>query len=509
MKESKELIFFVCVAFCLLVPNRSMAQATSLFFENDSIDKYIQQAIENWQIPGIAVCIIKDGEILLQKGYGVRDWETKNKVDEQTIFPIASVTKTFTGTLFATMEAENKISLNDLVKKWLPWLTMKDKLYEQQITLTDVLSHRSGWKTFQGDFLNTETTLDYATMINLFSKIPPAYPIRTRFGYSNFGFMIAGECVKNITGLNWNEYLHNRFLIPLEMKRTLVFEKDIIIDTNKVTGHTVINDSLIVLAPHKIEPFSHGGIYASIKDLGIWVKVLLNKGSFENKNIIPESAIEKMWQSNTIIGKSKAADRELYFKTYGLGWEIFQYQNIEVMQHNGAYAGTLTSMALIPRLNLGIVILTNQDNHLLHETLKWQIIDASLQRNAPDYTFSNIERQKKRNAENNTQIKEDRAERENFSINMDFIVGTYFCDYYGKAYIQKRGNEYVLSLEHHPQLQGVFSIFKKDMLTCTYNQPMFGTVQFPFVFENNRVKSFKLFVDGFVETDGYEFRKLK
>lgn len=508
MKELLKLKFFVCVAFCFLIANKSMAQGTS-FFENDSIDKYIQQAIENWQIPGVAVCIVKDGKILLQKGYGVRDWITKSKVDEQTIFPIASVTKTFTGTLFATMEADGKISLNDLVKKRLPSFSMKDKIYEEQITLTDVLSHRSGWKTFQGDFINTETNLDYSSMINLFGKQTPTYPIRTRFGYSNFGFMIAGECVKNITGLNWNEYLQNRFLIPLEMKRTIVFEKEIINDTNKVSCHTLVNDSLIVLAPHKIEPFSHGGIYASIKDLGIWMKVLLNKGSIGNKNIIPESAIEKMWQSNTIVGKSKAADRELYFKTYGLGWEIFQYQNVEVMQHNGAYAGTLTSLALIPRLNLGIAILTNQDNHLLHETLKWQIIDASLQRNAPNYTLSNIERQKKRNAVNKTQPKENNNEIENFSINMDFIVGTYYCDYYGKAFIKKQGNEYVLSLEHHPQLQGKFSILKKDKLTCTYNQPMFGTVQFPFVLDNNRVKSFKLFVDGFVESDGYEFKKLK
>ena len=293
MKELIKLKIFVLVAFCFLITNKSLAQGISIF-ENDSIDKYIQQAIENWQIPGVAICIVKDGKILLQKVYGVRDWKTKSIADEQTIFPIASVTKTFTGTLFASMEADGKISLNDLVKKWLPQFTMKDKLYEQQITLTDVLSHRSGWKTFQGDFINSETNLDYSSMINLFSKQTPAYPIRTRFGYSNFGFMIAGECVKNITGLNWNEYLYNRFLIPLGMKRTIVFEKDIIDDTNKVSCHTLNNDSLIVLAPHKVEPYSHGGIYASIEDLGIWMKVLLNKGNIGNKNIIPESAIENV-----------------------------------------------------------------------------------------------------------------------------------------------------------------------------------------------------------------------
>lgn len=504
----KRIIVVKILLILFLIHIDSQAQEIPIL-TNDSLDKYVEQAMTGWQIPGVAVCIVKDGNILFQKAYGVRNWTTKNKVDEQTAFPLASVTKTFTGTLFATMEAEGKMSLNDVVKEWLPQFKMNNKLYEQQITLTDVLSHRSGWKTFQGDLINTETNLNYSSMIDLFGKQTPAYPIRTRFGYSNFGFMIAGECVKNITGEDWNTYLHNRLLLPLGMNRTFVFENEIRDDTNKVSGHTSVNDSLIVLAPHKIEPFSHGGIYASINDLGIWMKVLLNKGSLKNRRIIPENAIEKMWLSNTIVGKSKAADRELYFKTYGLGWEILQYQNTEVMQHNGAYAGALTSLTLIPKLNLGIAILTNQDNHLLHETLKWQIIDASLQRNVPNYTLSNIERQKKRKVETSIHTKEGKTVVEKFAVNLDAIVGTYICDSYGKALIKKQGNEYVLSLEHHPQLQGTFSMYQKDKLTCTYNHPMFGKVQFPFGIERNVVKSFTLFVDDFIEADGYEFRKVQ
>ncbi len=133
--------------YCSLLNGLS---AQEIRVSTDSIDKYVQQALEGWQLPGVAVCIVKEGKILLQKGYGVSNWETKNKVDEHTVFPIASISKTFTGTLFATLEAEGKISLNDPVKRWLPEFTMKDKIYENQITLADVLSHRSGWRTFQG-----------------------------------------------------------------------------------------------------------------------------------------------------------------------------------------------------------------------------------------------------------------------------------------------------------------------------------------------------------------------
>lgn len=502
-----KLRLFLSFLICFLAL-RINAQEINLF-SNDSLDRYIQKALIEWKIPGVAVYIVKDGKIILQKGYGVSNWGTNSKVDEQTIFPIASISKTFTGTLFATLEAENKVSLNDLVKKWLPTFSMKDKLYEQQITLIDILSHRSGWKTFQGDFINTESSLTYSIMIQKFAQMQPTYPIRSKFGYSNFGFIIAGECIKNITQQDFNNYLKKRFLIPLGMSRTFVFESEIKNEKNIAIGHTLINDSIKILPPDKIEPYSHGGIFASIQDLGIWVNTLLNKGNWNGYNVIPENAINKMWQSNTIIGKSRSADREMYLKTYGLGWEIIQYQNKEIMQHNGAYSGALTSLTLVPSLQLGIVILTNQDHHNLQETLKWQVIDAILQKDAPNYTLDAIEWQRKKEKENTNSNREKDEEVENFIVSLDAILGTYNCDYYGKATIKKEDDNYILTLEHHPQLEGILTLYKKYQLTCQYNHPMFGKTQFPFLIENNQVKGFTLFVDDFVEAGGYEFSKIE
>jgi CubicO group peptidase (beta-lactamase class C family) len=497
----------IIIFYVLQVGTKSHAQEIPLL-TNDSLDKYVEQALSTWQIPGIAISIVKDGKVLVEKGYGVIDRQTNRPINNQTAFPLASISKTFTGTLFATMEAEGHLSLNDLVKKWLPTFHMDDKLYEQQITLADVLSHRSGWKTFQGDLLNTESSLTYGKMIQLFGKQTPAYPLRTKFGYSNFGFIIAGECVNSIRQKTWNEYLNSRLLLPLGMTRTLVFANEIRNDNNLVKGHTVINDSLKILPPDKIEPFSHGGMYASIENLSIWMQVLLNKGTLGTKSIIPENAISKMWQSHTIIGESRAADRELYFKTYGIGWEIMHYRNTKVIHHNGAYSGALTSLALVPGLNLGISILTNQDSHMLHETLKWQIIDAFMQRMSPNYTLAAIERQSKRRAENMLIFNGEKHKKENFATSMDAIAGTYFCENYGKAFIRQEGNEFKLSLEHHPELSGTFSLYQADKLTCSYNHPMFGIVQIPFIIENDRAKSFTLFVDGFVEDNGYEFKRL-
>jgi hypothetical protein len=291
------------------------------------------------------------------------------------------------------------------------------------------------------------------------------------------------------------------------MNRTFTFKNEIDSELNIASGHTLENDKVKVMPQDKIEPFSHGGIFSSIEDMGIWVSTLLNKGNHDGKNIIPESAINKMWLSQTIIGKARAADRELYFKTYGLGWEIIQYQNLEIMQHLGAYSGALTSLTIVPGLNLGIVVLTNQDTHALQETLKWQVIDACLNKQAPNYTLAAIDRQKKRNMESQNQTKSSGVAVENFSIPLDAIIGTYNCEYYGKCYIKMENGEYVLTFEHHPNLKGTFSCFNKSQLTCSYNHPMFGQRQFPFSVENGKVKSFTLFMDDFVEADGYEFVK--
>ncbi len=498
----RKIVFLYC---SVLLASQLYAQTPALL-QTDSLQRYIQTAMNAWRIPAVAVCIVKDGRIVHQQAYGIANLRTKKPVNTQTVFPIASISKTFTGTLFATMEADKLISLNDHVTKWLPDFRMKDSLYSQELILADILSHRSGWKTFQGDLINTESDLDYPKMIQLFSQQKPAYPLRTRFGYSNFGFMIAGETVKSITGRSWNTYLHQRLLAPLGMHRTFVDANLIMQDQNKAAGHSFVADSLVALTEDKIEPFGHGGMYASIEDLGKWMQVLLNKGKGADGQVIPESALEKMWTSHTIIGKSRAADRQQYFKTYGIGWEIMQYHDQEIMQHNGAYSGALTSLTVIPSMQLGVVILTNQDNHILQETLKWQIIDAYLKREMPDYTKQQIERQAARKKSSNQQ--ESAPLSEAFAIDMQQIVGDYFCAGYGKASIRFQAGQYVLKLEHHPALSGVLTEMGKEQLLCTYNHPMFGKMPFRFKLKEGKVQSFELLVDPFVEADPYLFNKV-
>ncbi|AHM60541.1 beta-lactamase [Flammeovirgaceae bacterium 311] len=210
--------------------------------------------MQAWKIPGVAVCIVKDGKVIHQKGYGLTQLGNDEKVSEQTLFPIASVSKQFIGAALATLEAQGKVSLDDKLEKWLPEFEMKDKDYQRQIILADLLSHRSGWKTFQGDLLNTESSMDVPAMLQKFGQITPAYPIRTRFGYSNFGYLLAGETIKPIYGKDWRYFLQATIFDPLNMRRTLIHADAINKASDIVSDHTLKKNQVVVLPAGKPDP---------------------------------------------------------------------------------------------------------------------------------------------------------------------------------------------------------------------------------------------------------------
>ncbi len=509
LKKMKHLILSTsCLLLQLvLIQGRCLAQTPD--FVKDSLDAYVSRAMKTWQIPGVAICIVKDGQIVHQKAYGIKRWGEPSKVDEHTVFPVASITKTFIGTALVSLEAEKQVKLDQVLAELLPSFQMENKSYRTQITVADVLSHRSGWRTFQGDLLNTESSLSEEQMLHKFALLEPVFPIRTRFGYSNFGYMLAGKAIKTVSGHEWGPYLQTRFFEPLGMKRTLTQVQAIQTETNRVKLHA-IKDQQVQVLDDEINPQAFGGIYASASDLGIWMKTLLEKGKIQERQLISEAAIQKMWTSHTIIGKDFAADRNPYLKTYGLGWEIMQYHNHEIVQHNGAYAGTLTCIGLIPSLRLGIVVLTNQDGHMLHEALKWQVFDAYLGKKAPDYVQNIVERRQKRKlAAAANSMEPPKALPTPLETGMDALLGVYENKVYGSVFIEKQQGLYILRLEHHPKLRAELTPNSTTTLTCTYNHPMFGKTKLPVDIVEGRVKGFTLFVDAFVEAEGYHFRKVK
>src|SRR5262245_45240663 len=215
--------------FCivlLLCGQQLFAQSDSLpTFVRDSLDQYVNRALSEWEIPGVAVCGVKNGKVVLMKGYGVKDYDTRDKVDENTLFMIGSNTKAFTATALAMLDADKKLSLDDNVTKWIPEFKLDNKAAGEQAIIRDLLCHRIGFRTFQGDFTYWTSDLTRKQVIEKMGHIKATYPFRTTWGYTNAAFVTAGEIIPKVAGVQWEDFLKSRIFDPLEMKNTLALSK--------------------------------------------------------------------------------------------------------------------------------------------------------------------------------------------------------------------------------------------------------------------------------------------
>lgn len=202
----------------MLLTTGSFAQGNR--FIADSLDNYIKTGMKDWQIPGLAIAIVKDGKLVYSKGFGERDRTTHEKVDENTLFMIASNSKLFTGTSLAQLEYNQKLSLNDKVTKYFPDFQLYDKNSTELVTIKDMLSHRLGTKTFQGDFTFWDGNLSRSQIMQRMRTLKPVGLFRQDFGYCNSCFLTAGEIIPKVSGKPWEVYVYDSILQPLGMTNT-------------------------------------------------------------------------------------------------------------------------------------------------------------------------------------------------------------------------------------------------------------------------------------------------
>ena len=204
--------FLVLIFNCYFLPAQS---ANEPAFIRDSLDIYIQKGLKDWNLPGLAVVIVKDGKVVWMKGYGVRDIETKKPVDENTLFMIASNTKLFTASALALLETQKKISLNDPITKYFPSYRLYDSTSTKLVTVRDMLSHHIGTKTFEGDFTFWNTSLGRDEIMFRMRYLKPPFHFRQEFGYCNSCFLTAGQVIQAVTGNTWEQFVQTNFLTPL------------------------------------------------------------------------------------------------------------------------------------------------------------------------------------------------------------------------------------------------------------------------------------------------------
>ncbi len=481
-------------------------------FITDSLDTYVERELARWQVPGAAVCIVKDGEVVLQRGYGVREFGQPGKVDENTLFMIGSNTKAFTATAVAMLAEEDKCSLDDPVKKWVPAFTMTDPWVEEHATLTDILSHRMGMETFQGDFMIFDSDLSSTGIIQKIGALTPEHGFRTTWGYYNTGYVLAGEAIEAISGTSWADFMRQRFFRPLGMDRSLALSSEIAGADNACAAHTLVDGELRVIDYGVIDPAAPAGsISSSVSDMSRWVLAQLQMGLYKEEAIIPASAIEATRTPRSIMGPGNHPFNRSNFTLYGLGWELQDYEGTAIVSHTGGIHGFVTAVMLLPAEQLGIVVLTNTDQNAFYEALKWEITDAFLGLPYRDYSKLYHSFLSMQNSLKDRQIaawRDSVAQQPALPLPLRTYAGTYRHEVYGATTLKTADDHLVLTFEHHPQLEAKLQYLGNHRFLATYNQPLYGVQVFPFEVEGDRVRGFTLKVSNFIEKGTYWFERV-
>ena len=501
--------FFILVISFLTGIIQVLAQTPS--FVSDSLDVYIERSIREWQIPGAAVLVVKDGNVVVEKGYGYLEEGKPEKVDENTLFMIASNTKAFTGTALAMLENEGKCSLDDQVRKYLPDFKMKDPWVASHLTLADAMSHRIGLETFQGDFMYWGSDLSRDEVIEKFGMLTPVYEFRYHWGYCNAGFVIAGKCLEEISGQAWDQFVRDRIISPLQMNRTLALTSETGSASNISSAHTLVGGELQVIPRAQIDNLAPAAsISSSVHDLSHWVIALLDSGRYDGRQVIPVQAIKRAQTAQSIIRPARHPFNAAHFSLYGMGWDLMDYEGREIISHTGGTDGFVTSVTLVPDEHLGVVVLTNTDMNGFYQSLKWEIIDSYLglpYRNYNRFYADRLLANFKEQWQTEAAWQDSVSLKLPASVRLSKFEGTYKNEIYGTATLKMTGDHLEMALEHHPDLTAKLEHISGDRFLCTYSQPLWGIKVFPFVVENGKVKSFTLSVSDFLEFTTYNFVK--
>lgn len=365
---------FLSAAICVALFGTRSAMAEDRFADMDS---YIREAMPKWAVPGLAIAVVKDGELVLARGYGICELNQDRQVTADTVFPIASCTKSFTAACVAMLVDEGKLAWDDPIRKHLPNFRVADPYVTEHLTIRDVLCHRTG--LVRGDLLSMTGAFTRDEMLQRVQFLEQATPFRGKFTYHNVMFAVLGEIIEKESGLDWHAFVAKRILEPLGMNSTVTDRSTAsadrlamrhrFYDTELAPLRTPLDDRLTAEA---------GTIHSTVSDMAKWLRFQLREGEHNGQQLIAKKTLRELHSLQHSIPVQWTPDSNVYrarFVGLGFGWFVRDYRGRKLVQHGGAWGA---DMNLVPEENLGIVVLSNRDWNSLVWMLSYDIIDSYL-----------------------------------------------------------------------------------------------------------------------------------
>ena len=449
MKNANRQIFSIFVSVLLFA---DIVTANTQPLTSADIDNLVNRTIKTFDVPGIAVGVIKDNKVILAKGYGVRSITTGLPVDDNTLFGIASNSKAFTVAALGILVDEGKLSWNSKVCDIIPEFRLYNPYVTEDFTIRDMLTHRSGLGLGAGDLMLWPGPTDFTRKDVIYNLrfLKQVSDFRTKYDYDNLMYIVAGEVVQRVSGMTWEDFVKTRIMDPLGMTSSAP-SFDLLKDRSDVIDpHVPVNGKLVVVERHEVAMSnSAGGIYSNINDLSKWVMMQLNDGRYgENlsKTIISEKTHREMWSPQTIIQVYGPGPYNTHFRSYGLGFVLNDANGYLEVSHTGSLSGMVTQIVMIPELKLGIIVLTNQQCGEAFLCITNAILDSYFGKKGIDrvkeYHDSYLRNLAEAKAETDKVAGELEAQQNNAQSKPDLAVyaGTYTDNWFGDVSVERSGD---------------------------------------------------------------------
>ena len=443
-----------------------------------AFDAFVDDVRKQFDVPGIAVAIVQDGKVVLERGYGVRKLGEPAKVDAHTMFAIASNTKAFTAAALNMLQDEGKLKTTDRVIDHLPWFRMSDAYVTREMRIRDLLAHRSGLSLGAGDLLYWPTTT-YSTreVAERLKDVPLTGGFREQYAYDNILFGVAQLVVEEAAGMPFKQFLSSRIFQPLGMTETRYNSDDLRPGDNVATGHAKFDFK--DLRPVGLTSWRNvsgaGGMYSSVHDLAKWMNVQLAGGVYagsgdSTKRLFSEGRQREMWTMLTPIPVGKPSVPGLAplvpnYSGYGQGWSLSDYAGHKLVWHTGGWPGQVSRLTLVPGKNIGVIVLTSAELGVAFNAVTYRALDMMLGRGGNDWLKAYGASYAKSQADADTSWQKHvaaRAASSTPSLPLEKYAGTYRDPWYGDVLIRQGGKGLELQFSHTAELLGDIEHWQHD-----------------------------------------------
>jgi CubicO group peptidase (beta-lactamase class C family) len=376
---------------CPPVTATQLAAAPPTSADFAALDAYVEGAMRDWGVPGLALAVVQGDDLLHARGYGVRNLESREPVDTSTLFGLLSPTKTFVAVALGMLVDAGRLSWDDRVVDHLPSFRTHDEARTREIRIRDILSHRTGHPLAHRLWYGTEH--DSAELMRRMHEVRPVAPLGEEFHYSNLMYLVAGEVIEAVSGLSWNEFVEQRIFAPLGMERSTTSVRDLAGRDNLASPHARRFFGRV----GAIRPIPYfdadnigaaGMIHTSAGEAAAWLRLLASEGTFEGQRLIGAERLREMQEPHVAVAGDDAAtggDRAwaplcgyMGAVSYGLGWFNMEYRGRPLLLHGGGINGQRSAVGLLPEAGAGVIILSNLQDTEIALALLYRVMDMFL-----------------------------------------------------------------------------------------------------------------------------------